>query len=92
MNRQLLREACLQLGAWQAEFPCDPPLTMSVNVTPREFAQPDLASQMGVDILREVGIDPKSIDVEITETIAMADAQKSSLVLGTQGVGSWLEY
>src|ERR1700677_2402219 len=31
MNRQLLREACLQLQSWQAEFPSDPPLAMSVN-------------------------------------------------------------
>jgi len=32
-------------------------------------------------ILTEVGIHPSSINVEITETIAMADPQKSSLVL-----------
>jgi PAS domain S-box-containing protein len=80
MNRLLLREACLQLRAWHSQFPCDPPLTISVNVTPKEFAQPDLAAQIGT-ILGEVGIDPSSIDVEITETIAMADPERSSLVL-----------
>ncbi|MGA8541736.1 MAG: EAL domain-containing protein [Terriglobales bacterium] len=80
MNRLLLREACLQLRAWHAQFPCDTPLTMSVNVSPKEFAQTDLAAQMG-SILAEVGIDPGNIDVEITETIAMADPQRSSLVL-----------
>ena len=80
MNRLLLREACLQLRAWHSQFPCNPPLTMSVNITPKEFAQPDLAAQIGT-ILAEVGIDPKSIDVEITENIAMADPQRSSLVL-----------
>jgi len=80
MNRLLLREASQQLRAWHSQFPCDPPLTISVNVTPKEFAQPDLASQIGA-ILAEVGIDPSSIDVEITENIAMADPQRSSLVL-----------
>jgi PAS domain S-box-containing protein len=80
MNRLLLREACLQLRAWHAQFPCDPPLTMSVNVTPREFAQPDLAAQMGT-ILAEVGIDPGCINVEITETIVMADPARSNIVL-----------
>jgi PAS domain S-box-containing protein len=80
MNRLLLREACLQLRAWHAQFPCAPPLTMSVNVTPREFAQPDLAAQMGT-ILAEVGIDPGCINVEITETIAMADPARSNIVL-----------
>jgi predicted signal transduction protein with EAL and GGDEF domain len=80
MNRLLLREACLQLRAWHAQFPCDPPLTISVNISPKEFVQTDLAAQIGT-ILVEVGIDPRSIDVEITETIAMADPQRSSLVL-----------
>jgi diguanylate cyclase (GGDEF)-like protein/PAS domain S-box-containing protein len=80
MNRLLLREACLQLRAWHAQFPCDPPLTMSVNTTPKEFAQPDFAAQIGA-ILAEVAIDPRCIHVEITETIAMADPQRSSLVL-----------
>ena len=80
MNRLLLREACLQLRAWHLQFPSDPPLTMSVNITPKEFAQPDLADQIGA-ILVEVGIDPSSINVEITETIAMADPQRSTLLL-----------
>jgi PAS domain S-box-containing protein len=80
MNRLLLREACLQLRAWHAQFPCDPPLTMNVNITPKEFAQSDLAAQIGT-ILVEVGIEPRSIEIEITETIAMADPQRSSLVL-----------
>jgi len=80
MNRQLLREACLQLRAWHSQFPSDPQLTMSVNITPKEFAQQDLAVQMKT-ILGEVGIQPSSINVEITETIAMADPQRSSLVL-----------
>ncbi|MGA2647252.1 MAG: EAL domain-containing protein [Candidatus Sulfotelmatobacter sp.] len=80
MNRQLLREACLQLRAWHSQFPCDPPLTMSVNISPKEFAQPDLAAQIKT-ILLEVGIQPGDINVEITETIAMADPRRSSLVL-----------
>ena len=46
MNRQLLREACQHLRSWQSEFPSSPPLTMSVNVSSKEFAQPDLASEI----------------------------------------------
>ena len=80
MNRLLLREACLQLRAWQSQFPCNLPLTMSVNITPKEFAQSDFAAQIGT-ILAEVEIEPSCINVEITETIAMADPQRSSLVL-----------
>jgi PAS domain S-box-containing protein len=80
INRQLLHEACLQLLSWQNLFPSNPPLSLSVNISPKQFAQADLASQIG-QVLRENGMDPRCIDLEITETIAMADAQKSVDVL-----------
>ena len=80
LNRLLLREAGLQLRSWQSQFPSDPPLTMSVNVTSKEFAQPDLAAQIKT-ILADIGVQPRSINVEITETIAMSDPQGSNLIL-----------
>src|SRR5271170_2426027 len=80
MNRQLRREACQQLQSWQSEFPATPPLTMSVNITPKEFAQPDLASEIG-KTLAEIGFDPACLQLEIVETIAMGDAEKSGQVL-----------
>jgi PAS domain S-box-containing protein len=80
MNRQLLREACQHLRSWQSEFPSMPPLTMSVNITPKEFAQPDLALEIG-KTLEQVGVDPSCLHFEIIETIAMGDAEKSGEVL-----------
>ena len=80
INRQLLYDACRQLRAWQALFPSDPPLTLNVNITPKQFAQPELASQIG-KTLRETGLDPRCLNLEITETIAMADAKRSAVVL-----------
>lgn len=38
MNRLLLREACEQPRAWHVQFPADPPLRMSINITSKEFA------------------------------------------------------
>ena len=80
MNRQLLYDACRQLRSWQELFPSDPPLSVNVNITPKQFAQPDLAAQIG-KILQETGLDPSCVNLEITETIAMADADRSALVL-----------
>ena len=80
INRQLLYDACRQLRAWQGLFPSDPPLTLNVNITPKQFAQPELASQIG-KTLQETGLDPRCINLEITETIAMADAARSAVVL-----------
>jgi PAS domain S-box-containing protein len=80
INRQLFLEACRQLGLWQQLFPSDPPLSLSVNISPKQFAQDDLASQIG-QLLRESGTDPRCVALEITETIAMADAERSAAVL-----------
>jgi EAL domain-containing protein (putative c-di-GMP-specific phosphodiesterase class I) len=80
MNRQLLREACRQLRFWQSAFPSNPALTMSVNITSREFAHPELVSNLRRSI-DETGVDPKCLQLEIIETIAMGDAEKSNRVL-----------
>ena len=76
MNRQLVREACHHLRSWQSEFPSIPPLTMSVNVSAKEFAQSDFASEVR-KTLEQTGIDPGCLQLEIIETIAMGDAEKS---------------
>lgn len=80
LNRLLLRESCEQLRVWHSQFPSDPPLRISVNITPKQFAQADLASQMA-SVLEETGIHPHNVVVEITETIAMGDADRAASVL-----------
>jgi PAS domain S-box-containing protein len=80
MNRQLLREACQHLRSWQSEFPASPPLTMSVNITPREFAEPDLAGEVHKS-LEHTGVEPACLQLEIIETTAMRDAEQSGHVL-----------
>jgi len=80
INRQLLPEACHQLRAWQKLFPSEPPLSLSINISPKQFAQADLAAQIG-QLLEQGAIDPQCIDLEITETIAMADAERSAGML-----------
>ena len=80
MNRQLFREACEQLRTWQKEFPTTPPLTMNVNLTSREFSQPDLIGEIR-KTLEQTGIHPDCVQLEIVETIAMGDAEKSGHIL-----------
>jgi len=91
INRQLLPEACKQLLSWQHLFPSDPPLSLSVNVSPKQFAQADLPDQIG-QLLQESGMNPGCVDLEITETIAMADAEKSAGMLsGLKALGVGLD-
>ena len=80
INRQLMPVACQQLLTWQRLFPSDPPLSLSVNISPKQFAQADLPRQIS-QLLQQAGMDPRCIDLEITETIAMADAERSAGVL-----------
>ncbi len=80
INRTLLREGCEQLRRWQDLFPSDPPLVLNVNIAAKQFAQPDVSAQIG-EILQQTGTDPRWVDLEITEGIAMGDAERSSIVL-----------
>jgi EAL domain-containing protein (putative c-di-GMP-specific phosphodiesterase class I) len=80
MNRRLLLEACQHLRTWQSEFPSTPPLTMSVDITAKNFAQPDLVGEIRQS-LEQTGVDPGCLQLEIIETIAMGDAEKSGQVL-----------
>lgn len=80
MNRRLLFDACRQLRSWQTQYQCDPPLTMSVNITPRQFALPELAKEIGAT-LQTTGVAPSTLHLEIMETIAMGDADRALGVL-----------
>jgi diguanylate cyclase (GGDEF)-like protein/PAS domain S-box-containing protein len=87
MNRNLLLEACRQLRTWQKQFECDPPLTMSVNISPRQFALPELAKEIAAT-LEITGVAPSTLHLEIMETIAMGDADRALSVLSAlKGLG-----
>ncbi|MGZ4707506.1 MAG: sensor domain-containing protein [Acidimicrobiales bacterium] len=75
----VLREACRQQVAWQRQHP-EQPLLVRVNLSARQIGQQDLLSQV-VTILRETGIQPANLCLEITETTVMADAAASLEVL-----------
>ena len=76
MNRALFREACQQLRKWQIQYQCSPALTMSVNISPRQFAERGLAKEIE-SVLEQVGIEPATMNLEIMETIAMGDADRA---------------
>lgn len=74
IGRWVLQESCAQLAAWQAEIPSDPPLSMSVNLSGKQFSQPDLIETIET-VIRETGIAPGTLKLEITESAIMEDAQ-----------------
>jgi len=57
ISRWVQREACRQARAWHLLFHTDPPLTMTINVSPRQFAQSNLVADLKSD-LDETKVDP----------------------------------
>jgi EAL domain-containing protein (putative c-di-GMP-specific phosphodiesterase class I) len=80
INRDLYKKACQQLRLWQTEYAYDPPLMMSLNISPRQFAHPELVKEIST-ILAEIGTRPDSVHFEIMETIAMSDPGRALLTL-----------
>lgn len=65
-----LWEACHQLRAWQEQFPGSKPLTMNVNLSCKQFTQPNLLDQID-EVLIKTGIAIGSLKLEITESVVM---------------------
>jgi diguanylate cyclase (GGDEF)-like protein/PAS domain S-box-containing protein len=67
----VLREACRQMRAWESQFgEAASGLAVSVNLSPRQFAQSGLVEQVG-HTLRETGLGAGSLWLEITEGAIM---------------------
>jgi diguanylate cyclase (GGDEF)-like protein/PAS domain S-box-containing protein len=64
-------ETCRQLADWQTR-PETADLRVSVNLSARELTHPDVVSTV-LNCVRESGIDPRSLAIEVTESTAMAD-------------------
>src|SRR5579859_1488632 len=76
----ILQEACRQVCAWNLQFPCFPPFTISVNISAKEFAQADIVSKIG-QVLTETGLAPENLALELTETMTMRDEQRTTRIL-----------
>jgi predicted signal transduction protein with EAL and GGDEF domain len=75
----VLEEACRQTHAWQADRP-DTPLSVSVNLSPRQLAQPDLVGQVAA-VLTRTGLAPERLRLEITESLVMRDPETALTTL-----------
>ena len=74
MSEYVLRTACRQVMDWKARG--FSPFRVSVNLSARLFQKYDLAGAL-VDILRETGVGPESLRLEITESIAMQNLEET---------------
>ncbi len=74
MGESLMREACRQAAEWRRERPGAAPVAVWVNLSPRQFHHADGVGQVS-SVLRETGLEPCCLGLEITEDVMMDDAE-----------------
>ena len=74
IGQWVLREACRQTRAWQDQFSPIPHLVTSVNLSVKQFRQPDLTAMLAAT-LAETGLDPRYLQLEITESVVVDDIE-----------------
>lgn len=70
LGEWVLENACRQTKAWQMEGL--PPLRVAVNVSARQFDRKNLTETVS-QILRETNLDPKCLELELTESLILQD-------------------
>ncbi len=88
LGQWVLEQACRQAAVWRVELGDRAPI-MGVNLSARQFQQPELLTAIG-RALRAARLDPSALKLEITESVLMADAQSTVETLQslkTLGIG-----
>jgi diguanylate cyclase (GGDEF)-like protein len=70
-----LREACSQIRRWRGQGICVP--KVAVNISPRQFGSPGFAAMVG-RVVREMEIQPKLLELELTEASIMSNLDHSA--------------
>jgi diguanylate cyclase (GGDEF)-like protein/PAS domain S-box-containing protein len=78
IGKWVLQTACAQNKAWQDEGL--PPIVVSVNVSPRQFRQENIVDTVAA-VLRATGLEPRWLELELTESMVMHDAPQLMAML-----------
>jgi len=76
----VLHEACLQMHEWHMQFPETKPLEISVNLSSKQFLQPNFVDKVK-QVLGETSLGARSLRLEITESLLMEDAEEVNAML-----------
>ena len=80
LGRWVLKEACRKMAEWHKDRACHSKLTVSVNVSFKQLAETDLYEDVR-QALKETGLDPTTLRLEMTESTVMANAETAITVL-----------
>jgi diguanylate cyclase (GGDEF)-like protein/PAS domain S-box-containing protein len=82
LGEWVLREVCRQVREWSDAGKLPPGVTISLNLSGRQFRQADLARQVA-GAIDGAGLDPERLTLEITESVVMGDAESAVNLLRT---------
>jgi diguanylate cyclase (GGDEF)-like protein len=76
----VLKQACKQMKAWEDAGLHDIIPSVAVNVSPRQFRQPNFVETVA-EVLRSTGLDPSKLELELTESCLIDDVTATSVKL-----------
>lgn len=76
----IIEAACSQMQQWRSQFPQADQIGINVNLSGRQFSQPDLLQSI-LDIIRRTGLPASCLKLEVTETIAMQNVEETIDIL-----------
>jgi len=77
IGQWVLLEACLQMQRWNEKHSTATPLSISVNLSARQFGHSNLLEQI-TQILDVTGLDPRLLKLEITESVVMESVESAA--------------
>ena len=80
LGEWVLGEVCRQVREWSDAGVLPPGVTISLNLSGRQFRQADLAAQVA-GAINAAGLDPERLTLEITESVVMGDAESAVSLL-----------
>jgi diguanylate cyclase (GGDEF)-like protein/PAS domain S-box-containing protein len=92
LGNWVLETACTQLALWAADARTQH-LTLAVNVSARQFRQPDFVEYV-LDLISYTGVNPKRLKLELTESLLVNDVEETTMkmmALKARGVGFSLD-
>jgi diguanylate cyclase (GGDEF)-like protein/PAS domain S-box-containing protein len=80
LGEWILRESCRQVRDWQRRWPSRSDITISVNLSCKQFMQPDLVGRVAA-ILKETGLEARFLRLEVTESHVMENSDVAITIM-----------
>ena len=80
IDRRIMHQACLQVAEWHRRHPRHRDVTLSANISSRQFLQPELIDFIQ-KTLDETGLGAGDLKLEITESVVMSNPENTTSML-----------